>query len=372
MRRLLCLLSIMTAASIGTSFHLPRTEPGLSNIAKATKIRCSGLPLRMAQPSEDVDRPLPPSFNKKKLIVPIAALTTVSATTIAAFAGHLPGPPIDATAPPFFANLPFGVLFAGSFEAYSPTLICRDLAALVFSIVAATLFVKTCTYPVTIGKLQPRDSRKIIHTFSAPLFILVWPLFSNAYGARVFASIVPLLNALRLYLAGTGSSGNNTSDRSTADGSENELAQAISRSGNAKEALGGPFVYVVVLLFFTFFCFTDSPVGIISITTMAAGDGLADLLGRRFGSTNKWTFNKDKSVAGSIAFVAGALVGSFVLISWLTGFGVMDPLGLSSEELVLRLLVISVLCAAVELIPVGDDNYSVPLSAAILSSYLLT
>ena len=105
---------------------------------------------------------------------------------------------------------------------------------------------------------------------------------------------------------------------------------------------------------------------------MAAGDGLADLLGRRFGSTNKWAFNKDKSVAGSTAFVSGALVASFGLISWLTGFGVMDPLDLNTIDLFVRLLVISVVCAAVELIPAGDDNYSVPLSAAMLSSYLLT
>jgi len=360
----------MTAISSGTSFYVPRTESALSNISKATTKRCNRLQPRMTQ-SEDVDRPSPSPFNKK-LIIPIAALTSISATTIAAFTGRVPGPLMDATAPPFLVNLPFGVLFSGSFETYNPTLIYRDLAATVFSILAAILFVKACTYPVTVGKLEPRDSRKIIHTFSAPLFILVWPLFSHAYGARVFASIVPLMNAFRLYLAGTGSSGDNTSEGSTSDGSEIELAQAISRSGNAEEALGGPFVYVMVLLFFTFFCFTDSPVGIISIATMAVGDGLADLLGRRFGSTNKWPFNKNKSVAGSIAFVSGALAGSFGLISWLTGFGVMDPLDLSTADLVGRLLLISVVCAAVELIPAGDDNYSVPLSAAILSSYLLT
>lgn len=359
----------MIAASSGASFQMQRKDLALSTVTKATKIRTHRTPLRTTQP-EDIDMPSP-SFNKK-LIVPLAALASISATTIAAFTGHLPGPLIDATAPPFFANLPFGVLFEGSYAAYSPALIYRDLAAIVFSIVAASLFVKTCTYPVTVGKLQPRDSRKIIHTFSAPLFILVWPLFSNAYGARVFASIIPLVNALRLYLAATGSSGENTSDKNTADGSENELAQAISRSGNAEEALGGPFVYVMVLLFFTFFCFTDSPVGVIAIATMAAGDGLADLIGRRFGSNNKWSFNRDKSVAGSAAFVSGAVFASYGLISWLTGFGVMDPVNLSTMDLFGRLLIISVVCAAVELIPAGDDNYSVPLSAAILSSLLLT
>ena len=110
------------------------------------------------------------------------------------------------------------------------------------------------------GRLESRDARKIIHTLSAPLFIVVWPLFSDAFGARVFASIVPLLNALRLFIAGTGSSGSrsNEDEQST----EGELANAISRSGDAKEALGGPFIYVIILLFSTFFFWTDTPIGI--------------------------------------------------------------------------------------------------------------
>jgi dolichol kinase len=174
------------------------------------------------------------------------------------------------------------------------------------------------------------------------------------------------MNAIRLFLAA------DSDGKNTADGSENELAQAISRSGRAEEALGGPFVYVLVLLFVTLFCFTDSPVGIISIAAMAVGDGLADLIGRRYGKTNKWMFNKDKSVAGSTAFILGALLGSFALLSWLIGWGVMEPLKLSALDLIGRLLLISVLCAAVELIPAVDDNWSVPFAAAVLSSYLLT
>ncbi len=76
----------------------------------------------------------------------------------------------------------------------------------------------------------------------------------------------------------------------------------------------------------------DSPIGVVLLATMACGDGLADLVGRRLGSTNKWFFNQSKSKAGSTAFVAGSFVPSFGLISWLTSTGAMDALGLSSEE----------------------------------------
>ena len=316
--------------------------------------------------------------DKKRYLLPLTALLSLSLVTLAAYTQYLPGPPIDAKGPPpFFSTIPFGVFFSGSCDPYTPSLIIRDLSSTMLSIAGAVVFVKAITTPAKQGNLDPRDARKIIHTLSAPLFVLLWPLFSNAYGARIFASIVPVLNAMRLIVAGTGSSSSSSSGSSdeqfasSMGGSESELAGAISRSGDAKEALGGPFIYVVVLFFAILFFWTDTPIGIVSIATLAVGDGLADLVGRRFGSSNKWFFNKDKSMAGSAAFVIGSFVGAFALIQWLISTGAMDPLDLSTVGLVGRLLAISVLCAGVELIPAGDDNWTVPLSAAGLSAFLL-
>ena len=320
-----------------------------------------------------VDSPSDDTINKRKLefynndpkrlLLPMTAVLSLSLTSLAALTHHLPGPPIDITgSPQFWTTLPFGVLINSS--PYTPQLVLQDVTSTALCIVFATVFVKTITYNAKVGNIEPRDSRKIIHTLSAPLFILLWPMFSNAYGARVFASIVPLLNALRLYLAGTGS--NNISSNS-----ESELAGAISRSGDVRESLGGPFIYVMVLLSLTLLFWKDSAIGIVSLATMACGDGLADLIGRRYGSSNKWTFNRSKSIAGSAAFIVGSFVSSFGLLSWLTHMGAMDALGLESFDLAGRLLVIAVICAGVELIPAGDDNYSVPLAAAVLSALLL-
>ncbi len=58
------------------------------------------------------------------------------------------------------------------------------------------------------------------------------------------------------------------------------------RSGDARESLGGPFIYIMVLLFSTLLFWRDLPVGVVLFTTMACGDGLTDLVGRRLGSTN--------------------------------------------------------------------------------------
>mmetsp|Transcript_19011 Transcript_19011/g.40102 ORF Transcript_19011/g.40102 Transcript_19011/m.40102 type:complete len:406 (+) Transcript_19011:2-1219(+) len=299
--------------------------------------------------------------SNNRLILPLTAVISLSLVILAAFTDNLPGPPIDATAPPMLANIPFGVLTSGSCDHYAPSLILRDIASTLVCVVGALVFVKGVTYSATIGSVESRDSRKIMHTLSAPLFMLLWPLFSNAVGARFFAAIVPLLNAQKIYLAGTSEGGE----------SETDLADAISRSGDASEALGGPFVYVLVLLFSTLLFWRDSPIGIVSISTMAFGDGLADLVGRRLGSSNKWFFNKSKSMAGSAAFVVGSFAGSYGLISWITMMGAMDPLELGTMGLVSRLFAIAIICAGVELIPFGDDNWTVPLSAALLTAFFL-
>ena len=56
---------------------------------------------------------------------------------------------------------------------------------------------------------------------------------------------------------------------------ESELANAISRSGDNKEALGGPFIYVIVLLAAVLGFWHTSIIGIVSLSIMAAGDGVS-------------------------------------------------------------------------------------------------
>ncbi len=354
-----------------TSASVSNKDNTATPIQQKLRLDTADIPLRLGKiPSDKEEINIGGIEYSKKFITPIAALVLLSVVSLAAFNQLLPGPLFDATAPPpLWGTFPFGVIFSGSCEPYTPSLIYRDISSTLLCIVGATLFVKAITYPAARGWLESRDARKIIHTLSAPLFVLLWPIFSNAYGARVFASIVPLLNALRLFLAGTG--GGNDNQSLSGRGAEAELAGAISRSGDAKESLGGPFIYVVILLVCTLIFWTDSPIGVVSVATMAGGDGLADLIGRRAGSNNSWIFNKSKSVAGSAAFVFGSFCTSFGLISWLTSMGSLDTLGLSSMTLVWRLLAVAFICAGVELIPVVDDNWSVPLSAALLSAFLL-
>lgn len=88
-------------------------------------------------------------------------------------------------------------------EIYTNSLILRDASATIFTTVAAGIFVKTVTSASKTGIIDSNDSRKLIHTLSAPLFMLCWPLYSHLSAARYFAAIVPFLNGTRLFIAGS-------------------------------------------------------------------------------------------------------------------------------------------------------------------------
>lgn len=57
---------------------------------------------------------------------------------------------------------------------------------------------------------------------------------------------------------------------------EAELANAVSRSGDVKEALGGPFLYVTTITTAIFVFWRSTLPGIIAVSTMAAGDGVSN------------------------------------------------------------------------------------------------
>ena len=118
---------------------------------------------------------------------------------------------------------------------------------------------------------------------------------------------------------------------------------------------------------------------------MAVGDGLADVFGRRWGK-KKWFFSATKSYVGSITFAISAFLSSAALLYYFVQSGMCfvevscsfrsnsNRVGCFSFDVtsnLVNLLVISILCAAVELVPLGDDNVTVPLAAAALSFFLL-
>ena len=245
-----------------------------------------------------------------------------------------------------------GVLGAG----YSDAMIARDSLMTGLTSVLAVVMNRGITWGYEAGKYDSKTGRKLAHILSAPLFIITWPFFSDASGARVFAGLVTLTNMYRLYLAGTG------------DAAESSLANTISRSGDKSEVLGGPFIYVCLFQFFILTFWRNTFPGVVAMTTMAAGDGMADIIGRRYGKNSfKWPFGDgQKSLVGTLAFSIFAFGLTLGICSWLIAMGTL-PSSLIFSELATRIFAISCICALVEVLPFGDDNYTVPGSAALLS-----
>lgn len=234
------------------------------------------------------------------------------------------------------------------------------------------------------GKIDSKLSRKIIHSGSAPIFMCLWPLYSNTPGAKYFASGVVFLQMMRLVLAGLKKDNGNDmqsaskfrvvaqdiqADATMNGGKEGGIVDAISRGGSRTEALKGPLIYTIVLLIGTLIWFRGSPIGVVGITQMAAGDGFADIVGRRYGK-KKWAFAPDKSIAGTAGFVCAATVVTTALLMLFSATGNISP-ALEFSEVLQKVLLISVFCGLVELIPVWDDNVSVPLAGALAAKYLL-
>lgn len=240
-----------------------------------------------------------------------------------------------------------------------------DLKVSLFVSLETLVFIKGLTSLATKEIVEPVLSRKLLHTFSGPLLLMHWPLYSGSPFASYAAALIPLLQIARLISAGSGT------------GRESELVRAVSRSGMKKEALQGPFIYTVVLVVATLAFFRGSPVGIVAVAQMAVGDGLSDIIGRRWG-TVKLPFSPRKSLQGSLAFVVGAFLATTGLLYFISALGfpaVLGPqsLGIFSVDLVAKILFISLACAAVESIPATylDDNISVPIAAAVLTHFLL-
>lgn len=148
------------------------------------------------------------------------------------------------------------------------------------------------------------------------------------------------------------------------------LIKSVTRDGKPEELLRGPLYYVLVLIFCAVIFWRESPVGVVSLAMMCGGDGIADIMGRRFGKL-KIPYNQQKSWAGSISmFVFGFFVSMGMLYYYsILGYFHMENWVWTME----RVALVSLVATVVESLPVTqvvDDNISVPLASmltAILS-----
>ena len=231
----------------------------------------------------------------------------------------------------------------------------QDALALILTVIAIQALV------LVNGILQKREllptyiTRKIIHIFAAPLFVSCWMLYSGAPASRFFAAVVPLAFIIQFAAIGLGWR------------QDEAFVKSMSRSGDPRELLGGTMHYAVVMLLVALLFFTNgnntsfTPSAMIILGALAGGDGLADIIGRRYGGRSFGLGGSTKTVAGSLAMFVGSMLMSLALLGI---FSVRATLGL--KALLLPVLLLSLLATIVEAFsPKGWDNYLIPLAVFV-------
>jgi phytol kinase len=201
------------------------------------------------------------------------------------------------------------------------------------------------------GFIDSKLSRKIIHIGTGPIFVLCWFLFQNTPDARWLAALVPLVITIQFALIGFGILKDEAS------------VKAMSRTGDPKEILRGPLYYGIMFVVLTIVYWKDSPIGIIALMMMCGGDGIADIVGRKFNSA-KLAWSKDKSVAGSIAVFIGGSVMSVIIIFIYVNAGVFAG---TITNYLLPITAIALVGMLVESFPYKDiDNVTMTIASAMV------
>jgi len=234
-------------------------------------------------------------------------------------------------------------------------MLSNNLYALVITLFAALAWLRLNDFAAHRGWINTRISRKIIHMGTGPIFVLCWPLFTNSPTSRYLAALVPFLITIQFILVGIGLL------------RDEAAVQAMSRTGNPREILRGPLFYGIVFIAVTILYWYDSPIGIVALMLMCGGDGLADVIGRRYGKI-KLPWNPDKSWAGTL----GMLVGGWVFATGiLIAYGALSIFPNPWISYLPAVTAIAIAGSLVESLPLHDiDNLTVTVTAVILGSFL--
>uniref|UniRef100_A0A6V7QRE2 Uncharacterized protein n=1 Tax=Ananas comosus var. bracteatus TaxID=296719 RepID=A0A6V7QRE2_ANACO len=147
------------------------------------------------------------------------------------------------------------------------------------------------------------------------------------------------------------------------------MVKSISREGDYRELLKGPLYYACTITLATLIFWRSSPIAIAAICNLCAGDGVADIVGRRFGK-EKLPYNPNKSYIGSIAMVLAGFIASVGYMHYFHLFGFIEE----SWWMVIGFFIISLAAAFIESLPISsdlDDNLTVPLASLLVGAFVL-
>jgi dolichol kinase len=160
-----------------------------------------------------------------------------------------------------------------------------------------------------------------------------------------------------------------------------DFVKFMTRSGESRELLFGSFLYCLVMVWCSIASwyvpvdkFTGVPYYHLFIPTailvfgpMAGGDGLADMIGQKWGK-RKFKVFTEKSLEGTLAMFIFSVLFTYGMLGiyWLV-FNPLYPAAYSLLNLLIPILAVSLVATIVEAIsPRNLDNLLVPVSIFIM------
>ncbi|KAG6400652.1 hypothetical protein SASPL_137493 [Salvia splendens] len=202
----------------------------------------------------------------------------------------------------------------------------------------------------TRGVFDQKLNRKLVHISFGLVFMLCWPLFSSGRAGAVVASLIPGMNVVNMLLLGSGIR------------KDDATVKSMTRTNDHRH---GATEGAVVLYFRSDTCHRILLANV-SYRGCSILQRMADIFGRRFGR-KKLPYNRDKSVAGTVAMACAGFLASVGYMLYFSGLGYIE----ASFELVIKFLVVSIASALVESHPKStqlDDNFTVPLAVFLLGT----
>ena len=137
---------------------------------------------------------------------------------------------------------------------------------------------------------------------------------------------------------------------------EDEAVKTMTRNGDKSELLKGPLYFVIVATICGTLFYKTFP-GIMAIATLGWGDGIAPIVGSRYGRL-KYEVLSNKSVEGSLSMLIAAFAASTFFV-WLI---------IPTELNILRIFLLCVVATVIEACsPKEIDNILIP-SVVILAA----
>jgi dolichol kinase len=201
-------------------------------------------------------------------------------------------------------------------------------------------------YLVTNHGLSRDISRKITHICAGSVIIFL-PLYqdgdwSQYLNITVFAVWTLLLVQKGLFAA-----------------DDDQAVKTMTRTGDKKELLRGTLYFVIVAMICGSLYYKQFA-GVLAMAVLGWGDGLAPIIGVKYGKM-KYRVLSDKSVEGSLAFLAGSVFAGLFFV-WLIVPGAFNP-G--------KIIIIAVIATIIEGIsPKEVDNLLIPAAVILLTAVL--